>query len=293
MSTTLHLSPHLPPSSRVNASADQDLSTMCLVELVKRLVPRHKLLHLHLSGLRQIEIAGRIVRKQCRSLQSLRLDYFVGGHETELGPRDLPPLPNIKSLWLDVADLTSLPVTLLLSRLAALTRPELLEVLYLPHVQLYGSGASIVELVNGLDRFEGAKQVVLRFVHLPLSVRQVVDLRHGPLAKFPAVCVSDHFVVAMDTWASWWPPMASVWAHPSMITGMSVFREQVDFESFGTSAVHEWLLLSREQRALWEGEVVDMVRGIYTESVDSAEEDLPRTPHGTPVSISASEAEVR
>ncbi len=90
-----------------------------------------------------------------------------------------------------MADLTSLPVTLLLSRLAALTRPELLEVLYLPHVQLYGSGASIVELVNGLDRFEGAKHVVLRFVHLPLPCKTYLktkfNLLHVPTP--PCCCI--------------------------------------------------------------------------------------------------------
>jgi len=134
--------------------------------------------------------------------------------------------------------------------------------IYLPHMQITGESSKIVELVRHLRDFPAATQIVLRFHHMPLSVREIVALRED-MRRLPAVCISDHFIVAMDVWADWWPKLTEVWSHPDKITGLSVFREQIDFDALGTQATREWLKLSADQKQMWESEIAPTVLELY------------------------------
>ena len=119
-----------------------------------------------------------------------------------------------------------------------------------------------MDKVNLLKQFNRVNQLVVRFRHLPLSVNDIVSLRECFFA-LPAVCISDHFVVCQSTWCSWWPTLNEVWDRPDKITGLSVFREQIDFESLGTSANREWLKLSKEQKRLWTTKIAPKVMELY------------------------------
>jgi hypothetical protein len=171
-------------------------------------------------------------------------------------------MPRLKSFVFDVADVVDLPIGILLDRLDAIEDKEAVEMIYLPHMQISGDSSRVNELVSLLKQFKNVQQLVVRFRHLPLSVKEIVALREA-FDKLPAVCISDHFIVMLDTWASWWPQQNAIWDSPDKITGLSVFREQIDFESLGTTANREWLRLSRAQKDLWSKVIAPKVLGLY------------------------------
>jgi hypothetical protein len=195
-------------------------------------------------------------------LEKFQVDYFVNGHENELVPEFLPAMPKLQSLIYDVADVTEIHVDLLIDRLSQVDNPQKVETIYLPHVQIVGDSSRILYLIELLKGFVNIGQLVVRFRHLPLSVREIVGFRES-FSSLPACCISDHFVVIQRSWCSWWPSLPEVWDRADKITGLSVFREQIDFESLGTSATREWLKLSAEQKALWSSKIAPQVLDLY------------------------------
>jgi len=133
-------------------------------------------------------------------------------------------------------------------------------------MQIAGDSQQISALVSLLTEFDHATQFVLRFRHLPLAVRDIIHLREG-LKALPAVCISNHFIVAMNTWAEWWPELSEVWDRPEKITGLAVFREQLDFDSMGSSATKEWLRLTADQKRVWNCEIAPMVQSLYQAAI--------------------------
>jgi len=255
-------------SFTVNAGAESGQFVVDLCTFFEGL-RANQLTQIHLSGLRSISVVGALLGNQTRALEDFRVDYFVAGHEREVSRMNLPELPRIRSLVYDVADVTDVPAELLHARLSAIVDKERVQRLYLPHMQITGDSSSILELIRSLRAFESATQIVLRFHHMPLSVREIVALREE-LKRLPAVCISDHFIVAMDGWADWWPGLREVWDNADKITGLSVFREQIDFEALGTSASREWLKLSGDQKSLWESTIAPMVKELYSNAKAAA-----------------------
>lgn len=184
----------------------------------------------------------------------------MNGHEQDV--TEIPAMPNIRSFVFDVADVVHLPVHVISSLLNSVTHKDSVETIYLPHMQITGQSHEIVEFVELLKEFNNARQLVIRFRRLPLSVREIVSLRES-FEALPAVCISDHFIVMLDSWATWWPKQSSIWPSADRITGLSVFREQIDFESLGTTANREWLRLSREQKNLWSRRIAGNVAKLY------------------------------
>lgn len=217
---------------------------------------------IHLSGLRTMESVGLIIKDQASSIARFRVDYFVNDHEREVVSDFLPEMPNLVSLIYDVADVVDINADLVLARLSAIANKAAVERLYLPHMQIAGDCAKIQSLVSMVKQFSNASQFVLRFRQMPLSVRDIVALREA-LVDLPAVCISNHFIVAMNAWADWWPSLNEVWDRPDKITGLSVFREQIDFEALGTSATREWLRLSADQKRTWQCVIAPRVQQLY------------------------------
>jgi hypothetical protein len=195
-------------------------------------------------------------------LEKFQVDYFVNGHENEIIPEFLPVMPNLTSLIYDVADVTEINVDLLIDRISRIEFPEKVRAIYLPHVQIVGDSCRIREFVELVKSFINIEQLVIRFRQLPLSVREIIGLREA-FSSLPACCISDHFVVIQRSWCSWWPSLPEVWDRPDKITGLSVFREQIDFESLGTSATREWLKLSAKQKELWSDKIAPKVLELY------------------------------
>lgn len=222
----------------------------------------NQLREIHLSGFLSIGHVASIYRGQANSLEKFKVDYFVNGHESEIVPDFLPIMPNLRSLVYDVADVTEIPVELLTQRLEAVENKALVEEIYLPHVQITGDAIRIRELIDTIKSFDNLNQLVIRFRHLPLSVREIVCFRET-FSSLPACCISDHFVVIQKNWCSWWPSLPEVWDRADKITGLSVFREQIDFESLGTSATREWLKLTGEQKNLWSTMIAPQVVDLY------------------------------
>ena len=129
-------------------------------------------------------------------------------------------------------------------------------------MQISGDSSRVLKLVALLKEFPNVGQLVVRFRHLPLTVKEIVALREA-FHRLPAVCISDHFIVMLDSWASWWPQQNAIWDRPEKITGLSVFREQIDFESLGTTANREWLRLTAEQKNLWSKQIAPKVLSLY------------------------------
>jgi len=251
-------------SLRISAAAQSGTFLKSLVIFVSQLRP-NQLKALHLSGFLTIRHVAILALNQASSLERFQVDYFVNGHEREIIPEFFPPMPNIRSLVYDVADVSEVPVDLIIDRLSRIHRKDLVTSLYLPHVQIHGDTAKIKELVNLVKEFSNVDQLVIRFRHLPLSISEIVGLREA-FASLPACCISDHFVVVQRNWCNWWPSLPEVWEQPDRITGLSVFREQIDFDSLGTSATREWLKLSPTQKELWSTTIASKVIELYLRS---------------------------
>lgn len=228
-------------------------------------LPANSLVSIHLSGLRSLVHVSNLIANQTLSIERFKVDYFVNGHEKDIKPEFIPIMPRLKSFVFDVADVVDLPIAILSERLTSIENKEAVEVIYLPHMQISGETSKVIDLVNLLKQFKNSQQMVVRFRHLPLSVKEIVALREN-FDKLPAVCISDHFIVMLDTWASWWPQQNAIWDSPEKITGLSVFREQIDFESLGTTANREWLKLSRAQKHLWTTVIAPKVLGLYLQN---------------------------
>jgi hypothetical protein len=248
-------------SLRISAAAQTGSFLKNLFVFVSTLKP-NQLSAIHLSGFLSIRHVSSIFGSQAESLEKFQVDYFVNGHENELVPEFLPAMPKLQSLIYDVADVTEIHVDLLIDRLSQVDNPQKVETIYLPHVQIVGDSSRILYLIELLKGFVNIGQLVVRFRHLPLSVREIVGFRES-FSSLPACCISDHFVVIQRSWCSWWPSLPEVWDRADKITGLSVFREQIDFESLGTSATREWLKLSAEQKALWSSKIAPQVLDLY------------------------------
>ena len=251
-------------SLRVSAAAQTGSFLRSLFSFVSQLSP-NRLKSLHLSGFLTIRHVAILTYNQAYSLERFQVDYFVNGHETEILPEYLPQMPNLRSLVFDVADVCDIPADLVIDRLSHIVRKDLVTSIYLPHVQISGETVQIQQLIDLLKEFSNVDQIVIRFRYLPISVSEIVRLREA-FAKLPACCISDHFVVVQRNWCSWWPSLPEVWDRPDKITGLSVFREQIDFERLGTSATREWLKLSTEQKELWSTTIASRVMELYLNS---------------------------
>lgn len=251
-------------SVRISAAAQTGSFLKSLFIFMSHL-PHNKLESLHLSGFLTIRHVAILTWNQAESLEHFQVDYFVNGHEPEILPEYLPPMPNLRSLIYDVADVCEISADLVIDRLSQITRKDLVTSIYLPHVQILGETNKIQQLVNLIKEFSNVDQIVVRFRHLPLSVGEIVRLREA-FAKLPACCISDHFIVVQRHWCSWWPALPDVWDAPDRITGLSVFREQIDFDSLGTSATREWLKLSTEQKELWSTTIASRVIELYLDA---------------------------
>ncbi|KAF4654949.1 hypothetical protein FOZ61_007868 [Perkinsus olseni] len=261
---------------RVNCAAEKEHFVDDLVDLCTKVFAPDQLESLHISGLRSFDTLCAILRAHSMSLRTVRADYFVAGHETTFEQEALPVMPRLTSLALDVADVTEISATLALDILNAIERPEEVQRLYLPHVEISGDSDAVTAVANALSRFTTLKQLVLRFAFMPVSVKELVRMRQVDLRHLPAVCISDHFIVAMEKWAPWWPGISEVWEKEDSITGLSVFQEQIDFEALGTSAAREWLKLSHEEKQIWEEEIAPMLKGLYSEPQTRSQPEPPR-----------------
>lgn len=56
---------------------------------------------------------------------------------------------------------------------------------------------------------------------MPVSVEKLIRMRQMDLGHLPAVCISDHFIVAMEKWAPWWPSIAEV-GPPLLTLGLTM-----------------------------------------------------------------------
>ena len=248
-------------SLRVSAAAETGEFLADLFAFMEGL-PACQLTSVHFSGLRSIAHVGTLVERQALSIERFKVDYFVNGHEKDIAAQYLPVMPRLRAFTYDVADLTDLPIDLISATLSAVERKELVESIYMPHMQISGDTTRVLRFVSLLKQFSSCKQLVVRFRHLPLSIGDIVGLREA-FASLPAVCISDHFVVCQSTWCTWWPSLTEVWREANEITGISVFREQIDFESLGTSAQQEWVKLSEDQRRLWTDRIAPNIYDLY------------------------------
>jgi len=244
---------------RVSAAAETGDFQIDLKRFVGTL-PRNQIRSIHLSGLRSVALVAELITCQSESIEKFKVDYFVNGHEGDIA--HIPCMPRLRSFVFDVADVVHLPVALITELLNSIKNKEAVEAIYMPHMQISGQSHQIVEFIELLKQFRRITQLVVRFRRLPLSVKEIVDLREV-FEHLPAVCISDHFIVMLDCWAAWWPKQTAIWPSPEKITGLSVFREQIDFESLGTTANREWLRLSREQKNLWSRRIAANVIKLY------------------------------
>ncbi|EER10732.1 hypothetical protein Pmar_PMAR000777 [Perkinsus marinus ATCC 50983] len=251
---------------RVNCAAEREFFVDNLLEFCTEVMAPNQLESLHISGLRSFDALCEILRAHSASLKTVRADYFVAGHETAFEKEALPIMPKLTSLALDVADVTTISASFALDMLNAIERPEMVTRLYLPHVEISGDSHDVSAVTKTLSRFTSLKQLVLRFGFMPVSVEKLIRMRQMDLGHLPAVCISDHFIVAMEKWAPWWPSIAEVWEKEDGITGLSVFHEQIDFEALGTSAAREWSKLSPEEQQMWEKKIAPTVKRLFVEA---------------------------
>jgi len=228
-------------------------------------LPRDVLEELHMSGIRRLTTIGKVVTTQAASLRNLKIDYLASGHSTEVNSDILPIMPKIESLYFDVADLSEAPVSLLSGIFRAVQDKSQLKVVYLPHVELIGEQESFRRLLRELEEFTMLGQVVLRFHALFIPLEDIYDLRRS-LAHLPAFNISRQFLIALEEWAPWWPPIEKVWASPSAVTGRTVYKEQIDFSSFGASGDREWLRLPRRDKDLWNNCIAPDVERFFVET---------------------------
>jgi len=225
-------------------------------------LPPNTLQRLHLSGIRQLTTLGKVITSQAGSLRSLRIDYLATEHGTDVTPDILPVMPNIESLWFDVADLSEAPVSLMQHVLSSVINKAKLRTLYIPHVELLGDQDSFSALMKTLSLFTGLNQCVLRFHGFYIPLDEIYQLRRA-FSHLPSFNISRNFVIAMEKWAPWWPKISEVWPSVEYITGRAVFKEQIEFQSLSCSADREWLKLPKEEKDLWNNVIAPKVVKLF------------------------------
>jgi hypothetical protein len=227
-------------------------TTECFRSFFRKL-PRDQLHHMHIAGLPSLQLAGLAIESQKNSLRQLRANYFVTGHGTTVDAAILPVLPKIKDLAFDVADLSEIKAEHMVKLLKGIENQAEVENLYLPHVQVLGNLDDlrpVVEELGRIAKWKNIKQIVIRFHSLVLPLSEFLALREA-LEFLPACCLSRSFIVALEKWASWWPPITEMWKNKQQLTGRALFREQIDFGSLGICADREWLRLPRGRKDFW------------------------------------------
>jgi len=257
----------------INIGAKADDLQSDVFYFIENCLSKDQLTDLRLSGFSSIAATSRIASAQANSLKSFSADYFVRGHEKSIPSEVFPLMPNADTIVFDVADDTEMDVKILLDRLSKHNDIGSITRLYMPHVRLTGDSESIVMLVDEIKKLKSAKQIVIQFTHLPMSIGEAIKLRMSEdsgLGRFPAVCIAYHFIVAQQDWADWWTPMDKLWVSRDDVNGLNVFREQIDFQSFDTTAVREWLLMSDEDKDLWDNKFAKKVLSLYDRAANEA-----------------------
>jgi hypothetical protein len=135
----------------------------------------------------------------------------------------------------------------------------------MPHVQITGNADELQSaFVDKLDfsKFPNLAQLVLRFNRLTLMMPEIYQIRRN-LSLLPAVCISKQFIVALRDWAGWWPPMTEIWSKQEQVSGISIFKEQIDFSSFYTSGDREWLRLKASDKLYWNETVTTQIKTLF------------------------------
>lgn len=227
-------------------------------------LPKDQLTHLHISGLPSLRLVGQAIESQKNSLCFLKVDYLRSKHGTTVDESVLPVLPNIRDIVFDVADLSEVKATHMVKFLQGIRNKEDVVTLYFPHVQILGNLEEIRPVIEELGRigeYGNIKQMVIRFHSLVLPLNEFYSLREK-LAFLPACCLSRSFVVALDHWAAWWPPINEVWKDQQQLSGRSLFKEQIDFASLGVCADREWLRLGRGRKEFWNNKILPKIHAM-------------------------------
>jgi len=254
---------HLRSFSITGQTVNLDLQTSLLTFFSN--LPVNTLHHLHLSGIRKLATVGKVISSQAGSLRSLRIDYLANNHGTDVTTDILPVMPNIEFLWFDVADLSEAPISVILDILNRICNKDKLRTLYIPHVELLGDQDSFRSLLKTLSEFRSFNQCVLRFHGFFVPLEDVYELRRT-FSNLPAFNISRNFLIAMKTWAPWWPKISEVWSSQDRITGRAVFKEQIEFTSLGASADREWLRLPKAEKQLWNETIAPQVVTLFLPS---------------------------
>jgi len=245
--------------SLVGGAAFGDISDSCEAFFAR--LPCDRLEELHLSGLSSLGQVGLAISSQKGSLRKVRIDYLCADHGNDVDESVLPELPLIEEMVLDVADLSDVKADVMLRFLKGIKDKSKVKSLYFPHVQILGKLDDlqlVVEEIKSIAKFQYITQVVFRFHALCLPLAEFYSLREA-LAFLPACCLSKTFLVALNQWAGWWPPIHEVWKLPTQVTGRAVFKEQIDFGSIGTCSDREWLRLSRERKNFWTNSILPKI----------------------------------
>jgi len=225
-------------------------------------LPLNTLTDIHLSGLPTLAQVGRILTSQKDALVRVKVDYLCANHGTTVDENILPGMSEIEEIIFDVADLSEMDVAVFLRFLKQIKNPDKLKTLYFPHVQILAGSMedlrSLIEEVKRIAEYRVLTQLVLRFHSLCLPLMELYALREA-LHFLPACCLSRTFLVALDHWAAWWPPILDVWKLPSQVTARAVFKEQIDFGSLDTCGDREWLRLSKERKLFWQTQILPKI----------------------------------
>jgi hypothetical protein len=237
--------------SLVGGAASGDVPESCEAFFAR--LPKDKLEAMHLSGLPSLEKVGRAISSQKGTLRKVKIDYLCANHGTSVDEEVLPVIPRLEEMVMDVADLSEVKAEVMIRFLKGIKDKSKVKTLYFPHVQILGTveeSKTVVEEIKSIATYQYINQIVFRFHSLSLPLTEFYSLRES-LSFLPACCLSKTFLVALDRWATWWPPIHEVWKLPSQVTARAVFKEQIDFGSLGTSSDREWLRLSRDKKIFW------------------------------------------
>ena len=229
-------------------------------------LPRNSLTEIHLSGLPTLAQVGRVLTSQKDSLVAVKVDYLCANHGTTVDGSILPAMPKVQSIVFDVADLSEVKAEVFLHFLKQIKDPKKVTALYFPHVQILAGSVdelrSVVEEIKTIAVHKSLVQLVLRFHSLCLPLSEIYALREA-LHFLPACCLSRTFLVALDQWAGWWPPIRDVWKLPAQVTARAVFKEQIDFGSLGTCGDREWLRLPKHRKLFWQSQILPNITSVW------------------------------
>ena len=260
----------------VGGAAWGDIPT--LTEMFFDNLPRDTLEEMHLSGLPCLKQIGKAICSQKSSLKKVKVDYLCANHGTNVDEQVLPEIPNIEELILDVADLSEMHAGVFLNFLKKIKTPKNLRKIYLPHMVVLGQIDELRDVVNEIKTIGVHRQLVelvLRFHALTLPLSEFYDIRES-LDFLPACCLSRTFLVALDRWASWWPPIGDVWKQNSQLTGRAMFKEQIDFGSLGACSDREWLRLSKQRKLFWSNNILPGITKFWNTQQVEHSKNQPR-----------------